>query len=234
MSDVALFVHSTGVGPFMWNKLLLPEHLVPETMAELVANVQANPDLFNGKLSTYDATTPYGYNAHSAFVRHHGDKAWEWLDVLAPATRPDGTGPMLEKVTSGEYLIAYFMGAGVARMALNDPARAALVGLAPIADGNPIVLRGTAIPRTARAPEAAKVMIDVLLSHAGQVSLGLRARTPLRPDVTAEDVNGGLTYAEVVVSIGEENMIPITFDEELASNAAFDIFVARYRQAMGR
>lgn len=141
------------------------------TMAELVANVKANPEVFNGKLTSYDATTPYGYNAQSAFVQHHGDKAWEWLEVPAPATMPDGTGPMLEKVTSGEYVMDHFMGAGVARLALNDPARASLVGLAPIANGNPIVLRGTAIPRTAKAPEAAKVMIDVLLSHAGQVSL---------------------------------------------------------------
>ena len=92
----------------------------------------------------------------------------------------------------------------------------------------------TAIPRTAKASEAAKVMIDVLLSHAGQVSLGLRARTPLRPDVTTEQVNGGLTYAEVVALIGEENMIPIAFEKELASNTAFDAFVARYRQAAGR
>ena len=33
MADVALFVHSTGVGPFMWNKLLvgLPEGIAPLT-----------------------------------------------------------------------------------------------------------------------------------------------------------------------------------------------------------
>src|SRR3989344_4752608 len=33
MSDVALFVHSTGVGPFMWNKLLvdLPAGIAPLT-----------------------------------------------------------------------------------------------------------------------------------------------------------------------------------------------------------
>lgn len=146
-------------------------------------------------------------------------------------TRPDATGPMLEKVTSGEYVLAYFMGAGVARLALKDPARAAIVGLAPIADGNPIVLRGTAIPRTARAPESAKAMIDVLLSREGQISLGKRARTPLRPDVTAADIDGGLTYADVVAQIGAENMIPISFDKDLASNAAFDAFIARYRQA---
>lgn len=35
MADVALFVHSTGVGPFMWNKLLvgLPEGITPLTPA---------------------------------------------------------------------------------------------------------------------------------------------------------------------------------------------------------
>jgi len=215
----------------MWNKALLPEEEVPSGMGELVELVRSAPGKFKGMLTSYDATTPYGYNAHSAFVKFHGDKGWDWLDTLAPMTRPDGTGPMLEKVTSGEYVLSYFMGAGVARMALKDPARAAIVGLAPIADGNPIVLRGAAISKTARAPESAKVMLDVLLSRDGQISLGKRARTPLRPDVTAADVDGGLTYADVVAQIGEENVIPITFDAELASNDAFDTFVARYRQA---
>ncbi|WP_169053347.1 ABC transporter substrate-binding protein [Falsirhodobacter xinxiangensis] len=218
----------------MWNKALLPEDMVPDSMGQLAELAAENPQVFNGTITTYDATTPYGYNAHSAFVKFHGDKAWEWLDVLAPMTRPDGTGPMLEKVTTGEYALAYFMGAGVARLALKDPARAEIVGLAPIKDGNPIVLRGAAAPKTANSPESAKVMLDVLLSRDGQISLGKRARTPLRPDVTSADVDGGLTYAEVVAQIGEENMIPITFDAELASNETFDAFVARYRQATGR
>jgi iron(III) transport system substrate-binding protein len=218
---------------FMWNKTLLPEDLVPTSFADLVAKVKANPDVFRNKLTTYDPKTPYGYNAHFAFARHHGEKAWEWFDVLAPMTRPDGTGPMIEKVTSGEYTLSYFMGAGAARLALEDPARAALIGLAPISDGNPIVLRGVAVPRSAAHPNAGKAMIDVLLSKAGQISLGLRARTPIRPDVTSGDVNGGLTYAEVLTAIGEDNMIPITFDAEMASNANFDAFGARYRQAAG-
>jgi len=218
----------------MWNKMLLPEEMVPDSMGQLAELAAANPSVFDGMITTYDAMTPYGYNAHNAFVQFHGEKAWEWLDVLAPMTRPDGTGPMLEKVTTGEYAMAYFMGAGVARLALRDPARAAIVGLAPITDGNPIVLRGAAAPRTARSPESAKVMLDVLLSRDGQISLGKRARTPLRPDVTSADVDGGLTYADIVTQIGAENMIPITFTKELASNEAFDAFVARYRQAAGR
>jgi len=228
---VGLYTIAADPMMFMWNKALLPDDMVPSGMGELAELAKSNPEIFNGKLTSYDATTPYGYNAYSAFIRFHGDEGWEWLDTLAPMTRPDGTGPMLEKVTSGEYVLSYFMGAGVARLALNDPARAAIVGLAPIADGNPIVLRGAAIPKSARASESAKVLIDVLLSREGQISLGKRARTPLRPDVTSADVDGGLTYAEVVAQIGEEKMIPILFDKSLASNKALAAFTARYRQA---
>jgi iron(III) transport system substrate-binding protein len=219
---------------FMWNKLLVPEELVPTSFAELVANVEAHPEVFGNRLTTYNPETPYGYNAHFAFARHHGEQAWEWLDVLAPQTQPDGTGPMIEKVTAGEYVFSYFMGAGAARLALRDPARTSIVGLAPIADGNPVVLRGAAAPRSAAHPNAAKLMLDVLLSREGQIGLGLRARTPIRPDVTSADVDGGLTFAEVVESIGEENIIPITFDAETASNESFEAFVARYREASGR
>ena len=52
--------------------------------------------------------------------------------------------------------------------------------------------------------------------------------------MTSVEVNGGPTYAEVVATIGEENMILIAFDKELASNTGFDAFVTRYRQAAGR
>lgn len=36
-SDIALFIHSTGVGPFMWNKLLvdLPAGITPVTPTNL-------------------------------------------------------------------------------------------------------------------------------------------------------------------------------------------------------
>lgn len=214
---------------FMWNKALLPEALVPASFADLVAKAEANPDVFRGMLTTYNPETPYGYNAHYAFVRHHGEKGWAWLKTLAPMTRPDGTGPMIEKVTAGEYVLSYFMGSGAARLALKNPARAELLGLKPISDGNPVVLRGMGAPVTAAHPQAARVMIDILLSKAGQISLGLRSRTPIRPDVTAQDVNGELTFAEITRAVGEDRLIPITFDAELASNATFEAFVQRYR-----
>lgn len=214
---------------FMWNKALLPAELVPNSFADLVEKAKANPDVFKGMLTTYNPETPYGYNAHYAFVRYHGDKGWEWLKALAPMTRPDGTGPMIEKVTTGEYVLSYFMGAGAAKLALKNPARSELLGLKPISDGNPVVLRGVAAPKNAPHPNAAKLMIDVLLSKAGQISLGLRSRTPIRPDVTSADVDGNLTFAEVVREIGEDKLIPITFDAELASNKNFEAFVKRYR-----
>ena len=74
----------------------------------------------------------------------------------------------------------------------------------------------------------------VLLSKPGQISLGLRSRTPIRPDVTSADVEGALTFAEVITSIGEDKLIPITFDSELASNENFDDFVKRYRTLTGK
>ena len=127
---------------FMWNKALLPKGLEPSSFADLVEKVKANPSVFKNKLTTYNPQTPYGYNAFYAFTQYHGDKAWDWIKAIGPMTRPDGTGPMIEKVTSGEYVLAYFMGAGAARLALKDPARASIIGLKPIADGNPVVLRG--------------------------------------------------------------------------------------------
>ena len=219
---------------FMWNKMLLPDNLVPSSFADLAAKVEANPAVFKNKLTTYNPATPYGYNAAYAFVERHGEKGWDWLKVVAPMTRPDGTGPMIEKVTAGEYVLAYFMGAGAARLALKNPARAALLGLKPISDGSPLVLRGAGIPKNAANKNAAKLMLDVLLSKPGQISLGLRSRTPVRPDVTSADVNGELTYADVVKMLGEANIIPIAFDPRMASNQSFEAFQATYKKASGK
>ena len=43
-----------------------------------------------------------------------------------------------------------------------------------------------------------------------------------------------LTYADVVKQLGEDKIIPISFDAKMASNATFDAFVARYKATTGK
>lgn len=72
-------LYTIAADPMMliWNKAILPAEMVPSGMGELAELARANPATFKGMIATYDPKSPYGYNAHAAFVKAHGDKAWE-------------------------------------------------------------------------------------------------------------------------------------------------------------
>jgi iron(III) transport system substrate-binding protein len=57
--------------------------------------------------------TTFGYGINYAFVKKHGDKAWQWFAELAKLTPrfERSGGPMTEKVTSGEYVTGYCVSA---------------------------------------------------------------------------------------------------------------------------
>jgi len=218
---------------FFWNKLLLPKELWPTSFVDLVEKVKANPAIFNKKLTSYGAhLTSYGHDAHFFFAKHHGDKVWDWYKTVGPATRFErAAGPMVEKVTTGEYVLGYFCGSAASRMAAKDPARSQIVAMSYINDGTPMVFRGLGIPRKSNSVNSAKLLLDFTLSEAGQKALSAGSRTPLRPSVTAEAVNGGETYSSIVKAIGEKNAILVSYDPALVNDSK--AFVARWREANG-
>lgn len=218
---------------FIYNKMLLPEELVPTSFADMVEKVRANPDLFRGKLTTYGAQFgSFGYTGTYAFVEHHGEKAWEWLETIGPLTRLErSSGPMVEKTTSGEYLLGYLTGSGNPWLAIRDPNRARILGWDFIADGTPVMMRGAAIPKASTNVNAARLWLDVMLSHAGQVGLSKGGRTPYRLDVSPEDVDGAYTYQTVIEAIGEDMVVPVTYDPAMLT--AYEGFIERYRKAFG-
>lgn len=216
---------------FLWNKALLPEALWPKSFADLVEKVKANPAVFRRKLTSYSAhLTSYGYNAHYFFAKHHGDKVWDWYKTVGPETRFErSAGPMVEKVTTGEYVLAYFCGSSAARMAVRDPARAKIVGMSYISDGTPMVFRGLAIPAKSARPNSAKLLLDFMLSEAGQKALAAGSRTPMRPSITAESVSGAETYSQIEKDIGTSNAILVNYDRGLVTD--HEAFVRKWREA---
>jgi iron(III) transport system substrate-binding protein len=229
-------LYNVGVDPviFVWNKAILPEELVPTGMEDLVNKVRENPDVFTpGSLTTYGVHFgSYGYTFNYALARHHGEKIWDWYKVLGPITRSErGSGAMMEKLTTGEYKLTYFTGAAAPWLAVRDPARAEIIGWSFVDDGTPMTLRGMAIPKAATNVNAAKLFLDFLLSHAGQVDLAAGGRVPFRPDVTPEDVGGQYTYSSLLEAIGEENAVYVDYDPKL--NSEHDAFQARWLEAYG-
>jgi iron(III) transport system substrate-binding protein len=207
-----LYTVATDPLIFLWNKQLVPENLRPKTFADMVKFAKENPNIFKGKITTYGAhMDSFGYTTAWAFQKHHGQKSWDWWQVIGPMTRPErSAGPMIEKITTGEYAMGYFLGARTTLVLRNDPARAAILGWAFIRDGNPVMMRGLAVPKASTNVNSAKLMLDFLLSHDGQVSVGQGGFVPLRPDVKQEEVPLN-TYESVLKEIGSENAILITY-----------------------
>lgn len=215
----------------MWNKATLPAERVPTGIADLVEKVKANPSVFNGKMVTYPAhTSSFGYTLHYAFAKKHGDAAWAWYDVLGPQSKVESSaGTMVEKLTAGEYNLIYFCGSGSGWPAVRDPARAELLGWSFIADGTPLMPRPGAVSSKAKNPNAAKLMLDFLLSHEGQATFGGNGRMVVRPDVTSADVGGEYTYSSVVEQVGDGNAIVIDYDRDQVDD--YNAFLQRWKAA---
>jgi len=158
-----------------------------------------------------------------------GEKAWAWFAELAklqPRFERSG-GPMTEKVTAGEYTTGWFVSAITFWPRLADPARARILGWSFIADGQPMVLRGVAIPKGSKNVNAAKLMLDFIISEEGQRAFGRGGLTPARPGIKPGD---GIrhTYSSIAEIVGEQNMIYVGYDADALKD--YDAFLARWKQ----
>ena len=217
----------------VWNNALVPENQRPKSLAELAKIAQEHPADYKNKVTTYNAATEaFGLNINWAYTRKYGDKAWDLLATLGKVVRPErSAGPMVEKITSGEYKVGYFISAIVLFPKLNDPARAKLLGWAYPSDGTPIVLRGMAIPKGVTNLNSAKLMLDYILSHDGQVGFGKGGLTPYRSDVQANEVPRP-TYDGVVQAVGgEDKVVRVEYDDDVMTQG--QAFQERWKKTFG-
>lgn len=218
----------------IWNNALVPEARRPKDFAQFVELAKSNERAWRNKITSYGAhISGFGYNGNYAFVRKRGEQAWDWFGDLArlsPRFERSG-GPMTEKVTSGEYAMGWFVSAITFWPRLNDPARARLLGWSFIPDAQPLMMRGVGIPKGARNVNAAKLMLDYIVSAEGQRAFGRGGLTPARPDVTpGEGIRH--TYSSIVEAIGDEaNISLVNYDP--AFERDYDSFLARWKQIYG-
>jgi iron(III) transport system substrate-binding protein len=217
----------------VWNNALVPENQRPKSLAELAKITQDHPADYKNKVTTYNAATEaFGLNINWAYTKKYGDKAWDLLATLGKVVRPErSAGPMVEKITSGEYKVGFFISAIVLFPKLNDPARAKLLGWAYPTDGTPIVLRGMAIPKGVTNLNSAKLMLDYILSHDGQVGFGKGGLTPYRSDVQANEVPRP-TYDGVVQAVGgEDKVVRVEYDDDVMTKG--QAFQERWKKLFG-
>lgn len=213
----------------IYNSMLVPEDRRATSMQDYFANIVAYPELFGGKVGTYDGRYAFGESINYAFVRQHGEQAWPWFEAAGAAIKPGGgAGGMIEKALTGELVSAYFVSAPTLLPKLKDGVEQMLSWNFP-SDGTPIFLRGMGIADKATRPEAARVFLDFLLSEPGQLAIAEGGLTPYRPGIT---VDGDLRYSldEVYAAIGgEQNAILIDYDRQMLADEA--AFIARWSAA---
>jgi iron(III) transport system substrate-binding protein len=224
-----LYTFSTDPMILLYNKLLVPEKERPRSMAQLVELLKTDPALFRDKLTTYDATGhPFAQAVHWSYTHLRGDAGWKILEALGPATRPENAGgSMTEKITTGEYSVAYFASGVTTFIRTAEAGHNKVLGWSLIADGTPVFVRGIGITRHAVSKASARLFLEFALSHEGQVAIGKSGLTPYRADVRKDEVPY-LTYQGIVDTVGERNVLPILYDRAMVQEE--ESFLARWKK----
>ncbi|WP_413739076.1 ABC transporter substrate-binding protein [Sodalis sp. RH21] len=225
-----VYTFSTDPMVLGYNKLLLGADQQPDTFAGFTKVVVDHPELFKGKIGSYGADG-FGGSINWAFVRHHGDKAWQWLDAIGPSVKAgDGSGAMIEKLTRGENTAVYFL-SGPVVMPKMDAGLDQVITWKYITDGTPVFMRGMAITAKAKNLNSAKLMLEYLLSADGQVAVSQAGFMPYRSGLPADKLRFG-SLEQLAQKIGETNIIMINYDREMLTG--FDAFAQRWAKAIGQ
>jgi len=210
-----------------WNKTILTGDKVPTGLGSLAKLVKQDPSTFDKKITTYDiAATSFGFAIDWNYVQQLPG-AWDKLQALLPATRAESSsGPMVEKIQSGEYVAGYFLSSTVVIPAVEESD--AVLDWSYIDDGTPVFLRGMAIPKTSPTPATAKLMLDYLLSKPGQQQVYNGGFTPYRPDLGSSVPR---SYQQLIDKVGQDNIVVIGFDA--VPDATAKAFIDRWTGYLG-
>lgn len=229
-------VYTISADPYLvaYNKLLLPEDQWPKSMADIVQLVKDHPGEFDKKLATGIPMNTAGSQSQAGhYINKVGlDKVLEIDSTLGPLSDLyRSAGPIMEKITAGEYLIGYTLSAIQLFPLLADPAREAVLGFTFPSDGMVMLTRHLALASTNKSPNSAKLLLDFVLSQEGQVAVSQGGLMPSRSDIELPDGPLGWTADKVAAQIGADNVIYTTFDPKLMVPS--DEVIAKVKAAFG-
>ena len=171
----------------VYNKNLVAETDVPRTRADLTGLLTKKPDIYRGKIASYD---PEQSGSGFLFITRDAritKTTWDMVRAFGVAGIKlySTTGTILDRISSGEHMIAYNMiGSYAIERAKEDPS----IGIVFPADYITLMSRIAFIPVAARHPESAKLFLDYLLSERGQKFLLARSVGPVRLGLGADGV----------------------------------------------
>ena len=171
----------------VYNKNLVAESDIPRTRADLRNLLSRKPDTYRGKIASYD---PEQSGAGFLFITRDAGitrTTWDMVRAFGSAGIKlySTTGTVLDRISSGEHLMAYNMiGSYAIERAKEDPS----IGIVFPADYITLMSRIAFISAAAPHPESARLFLDYLLSERGQKSLLARSVGPVRLGLGAEGV----------------------------------------------
>jgi iron(III) transport system substrate-binding protein len=228
----SIYTASTDPMVFIWNKKLL--QTPPKTMAELGDLAVKDAAKFTpGKIVTYEETNATGFAANWFWAKKMGgqDKALQTLGAIGK-TKPKleaSAGRMVDATLAGETLVGYFVSA--ISVLPRFPAAQEVLGWSLIGDGTPVIVRGMGVTKKAQSPNSAKLMMDFIMSGAGQLAFATGGLTAYRADV-ADKAKIHLT--KLSAEVGEQNLSFFSFDPEIADAAKREDFRGKLKTALGR
>lgn len=195
---------------FAYNKQLISEEMVPKTHIQIVRLIREQPELLKGRIGITD---PEKNNL--AFLLLSKDASiWPHIWDLAAAMGKakvqafDATNLAVDLVAEGHLAFAYN---AVGSYALLKQRRSPNLMIVYPRDYTLAYSRIVFISKSARQPNAAKLLIDYLLSQRGQLAMAERAQLfPVRNDIEGQATAGMLAH-----EVGER-LKPIAMEPSLS------------------
>ncbi len=165
----------------IYNKTRVDPGDVPMTRFALIELLRNKPEMFHGKVVTYDvANSGIGY----LFAFDDAQRATTFGRLIETLGRLDAAleccaAPMIEGVASGRYLLGYnVLGSYAAEAAKSDPN----IGIVRFTDYSIAITRSALIMRHAGNKRMAELFLNFTLSPQGQETLRAVSLLPYDPE----------------------------------------------------
>jgi len=214
---------------FAYNKKLLQPNEVPQTHADFIRLLEADPARFKGKVSGYNIEKSglgFFLATQDATI---SKEFWTLAQALGRA-QPRfelTTSAMTRKLASGDTILGYnLLGAYTAQQAASNPD----LGYVYPRDYTLVMSRILIASNEADHPNAARLWIDYLLSKRGQTLLANAARL----HAVRDDVEGENTAARLKQTLGASER-PIAIGPGLIgylNNQNYRDFILQWKKAL--
>ncbi|UOM32699.1 ABC transporter substrate-binding protein [Acuticoccus sp. I52.16.1] len=186
----------------IYNVAAFRDRTLPTSRSELAGMIRDEPDVFNGRVATYDITRSgvgYMFATQDAVRGYQSTRLVETLGRAGVRTFCC-TGMMIDGVATGDLMLAYnVIGSYSLAAAAEDPR----VAVHFLSDYTLVFARSAFVPHWTRAPHAATRFVAYLVSAAGQATIaGGSQLLPLAGPGWAEAMEAGVSQAPVRMSPG--------------------------------